>query len=59
MLKAMELGHSVIVELCDMQEELRKLAGKEKLPLSPSTVTLQNAEEMRSAAYPLLETGCF
>ncbi|MDR0409185.1 MAG: polyribonucleotide nucleotidyltransferase, partial [Spirochaetaceae bacterium] len=59
MLKAMELGHSVIVELCDMQEELRKLAGKEKLPLSPSTVTLQHAEEMRSAAYSLLETACF
>ncbi|MDR2658899.1 MAG: polyribonucleotide nucleotidyltransferase [Spirochaetaceae bacterium] len=59
MLKAMELGHSVIIELCDMQEELRKIAGKEKLPLSPSTVTLQNVEAIRSASYPLLETACF
>ncbi|MDR0683999.1 MAG: polyribonucleotide nucleotidyltransferase [Spirochaetaceae bacterium] len=59
MLKAMDLGRAVIVELCDMQEELRRLAGNEKLPLSPSTVTLQNAEEIRSAAYPLLEAACF
>ncbi|MDR2097752.1 MAG: polyribonucleotide nucleotidyltransferase [Spirochaetaceae bacterium] len=59
MLKAMELGRSVIVELCDMQEELRKLAGKEKLPLAPGNVTLQNAEAIRSAAYPLLEAACF
>ncbi|MDR1363383.1 MAG: polyribonucleotide nucleotidyltransferase, partial [Spirochaetaceae bacterium] len=59
MLKAMELGHTVIIELCDMQDELRKLAGKEKLPLCPSTVTLQNAEAIRSAAYPLLEAACF
>ncbi|MDR2445150.1 MAG: polyribonucleotide nucleotidyltransferase [Spirochaetaceae bacterium] len=59
MLKAMELGRAVIVELCDMQEELRSLAGKEKSPLAPGDVTLQNAEEIRSAAYPLLESACF
>ncbi|MDR2795341.1 MAG: polyribonucleotide nucleotidyltransferase [Spirochaetaceae bacterium] len=59
MLKAMELGRAVIIELCDMQEELRKLAGKEKLPLAPSELTLQNAEAIRSAAYPLLESACF
>ncbi|MDR1257448.1 MAG: polyribonucleotide nucleotidyltransferase, partial [Spirochaetaceae bacterium] len=59
MLKAMELGRAVIVELCDMQEELRKLAGKEKLPLSPGADTLQNAAAIRAAAYPLLETACF
>ncbi|MDR2097746.1 MAG: polyribonucleotide nucleotidyltransferase [Spirochaetaceae bacterium] len=59
MLKAMEIGRSVIIELCDMQEELRKLAGKEKLPLAPGKVTLQNAEAIRSAAYPLLEAACF
>jgi polyribonucleotide nucleotidyltransferase len=59
MLKAMELGRSVIVELCDMQEELHRLAGKEKLPLAPSELTLQNAEVIRSTAYPLLESACF
>lgn len=59
MLKAMDLARSVLVELCAMQEELRQLAGKEKLPLSPSTVTLQNADAIRSAAYPRLQTACF
>jgi polyribonucleotide nucleotidyltransferase len=59
MLQAMELGRTVILELCEMQEELRKLAGKEKLPLAPSTAVLQNADAIRSAAYPKLQEACF
>ncbi|MDR3325451.1 MAG: polyribonucleotide nucleotidyltransferase [Spirochaetaceae bacterium] len=59
MLQALELGKEVIRELCELQEELRGLAGKEKLPLTESAVTLLNADEIQSAARPLLEAACF
>ncbi|GHV83042.1 polyribonucleotide nucleotidyltransferase [Spirochaetia bacterium] len=59
MLKALEIGKAVLTELCELQDELRKLAGKEKLPLTESKIVLQNAEAIRSAAYPRLELACF
>ncbi|MDL2229619.1 polyribonucleotide nucleotidyltransferase [Treponema sp. OttesenSCG-928-L16] len=59
MIKALEKAHAVIIELCGLQEKLRDLAGREKLPLVESTVVLGNKESIRSAAYPRLEEACF
>jgi polyribonucleotide nucleotidyltransferase len=59
MIAALEKAHAVIIELCALQEKLRELAGKEKLPLQVSTVELANGDAMRSAAYPRLEEACF
>ena len=59
MLAALEKGKAVVAELCELQEELRRLAGKPKLPLTESSVQLENAGAIRSAAYPLLQEACF
>lgn len=59
MLAALEMGKGVVAEICALQEELRKLAGKEKLPLTESSVKLENGDAIRSAAYPLLLEACF
>ncbi|MDR2842122.1 MAG: polyribonucleotide nucleotidyltransferase, partial [Spirochaetaceae bacterium] len=59
MLKALDIGSKVVVELCELQEELRRLAGKEKLPLTETKIVLENADAIRNAAYPRLKTACF
>ncbi|MDR0448056.1 MAG: polyribonucleotide nucleotidyltransferase, partial [Treponema sp.] len=59
MIQALEKAHKVIIELCDLQDKLRALAGKEKLPLVPVTHVLENANTIRNEAYPRLEKACF
>ncbi|MBP5251071.1 MAG: polyribonucleotide nucleotidyltransferase, partial [Treponema sp.] len=59
MLGALEKAQGFITDMCLLQEELVKLAGKEKLPLAPSTVELANKEEIRAAAIPLMQEACF
>jgi polyribonucleotide nucleotidyltransferase len=59
MVEALEKASEVIAELCALQEKLRELAGKPKLPLAPLGYTLENAGTIRSAAYPKLEEACF
>jgi polyribonucleotide nucleotidyltransferase len=59
MVRALETAHKVIIELCELQEKLRSLAGKEKLPLVPDTRALENSDAIRSQAYPKLEEACF
>jgi polyribonucleotide nucleotidyltransferase len=59
MIAALEKAHGVIIELCAVQEKLRELAGKEKLPLAEISVTLENKDAIRGAAYPRLEAACF
>jgi len=56
---AIEKAHATIRELCRIQTELAKLAGKTKLPLveKPSTFTL--GDEMRKWAFAKLEQACF
>jgi len=58
-IEAIETAHKAIKELCRVQNELARLAGKTKLPLiaKPSTFTL--AGEVRSWALPKLEPACF
>ncbi|MDR2135995.1 MAG: polyribonucleotide nucleotidyltransferase [Treponema sp.] len=59
MVEALEKAHRVIAEICALQEKLRELAGKPKLPLAAQSCRLENAEALRSAAYPRLEEACF
>jgi len=59
MLEALEKGKEAVRELCEMQEELRSLAGVEKLPLTESAVALENRDEIRALAHTALETACF
>jgi polyribonucleotide nucleotidyltransferase len=59
MIAALEKAQQVIPELCNLQEKLRELAGKEKLPLTELSYSLENKDAIRSAAFPLLETACF
>ncbi|GHU64847.1 polyribonucleotide nucleotidyltransferase [Spirochaetia bacterium] len=59
MIAALEKAHAMIIELCNLQDKLRELAGKPKLPLTQVSFTLDNKDAIRSAAYPRLETACF
>jgi polyribonucleotide nucleotidyltransferase len=59
MVEALEKAHQVIIEFCGLQEKLRELAGKPKLPLVEQSYHLENAEAIRGAAYPRLEEACF
>ncbi|MDR2177091.1 MAG: polyribonucleotide nucleotidyltransferase [Treponema sp.] len=59
MVEALEKAHRMIVEICALQDKLRELAGKPKLPLAAQSCCLENAEAIRSAARPKLEEACF
>jgi len=59
MLEALDKAHIMIRELCALQEKLRELAGKKKLPLIAPSYSLENADTIKAAAYPKLETACF
>ena len=56
---AIEKAHVTIRELCRIQNELARLAGKQKLPLieKPSTFTL--GDEMRKWGFAKFEQACF
>jgi len=59
MIEAMDKAHAMIIELCVLQDKLRELSGKEKLPLITLSYSLENADVIRSAAFPKLQTACF
>ncbi|GHV93922.1 polyribonucleotide nucleotidyltransferase [Spirochaetia bacterium] len=59
MVEALEKAHKMIIEFCNLQEKLRELAGKPKLPLTELSYSLENKDAIKSAAYPRLETACF
>ncbi|MDR2792364.1 MAG: polyribonucleotide nucleotidyltransferase [Treponema sp.] len=59
LIEALEKAHKVIIEFCELQEKLRSLAGKEKIPLTESNDELQNASAIRVAAFPKLQEACF
>ncbi|MCL2880841.1 MAG: polyribonucleotide nucleotidyltransferase, partial [Treponema sp.] len=59
MIDALEKAHKVIIEFCELQEKLRELAGKEKLPLAELSVSLENSSSIHDAAFPRLQTACF
>ena len=59
MLGALAEAEKFIKEMCILQEELVAKCGKEKLPLNPLDVTLDNAEAIEAEATPLLKEACF
>ncbi|MDR2519053.1 MAG: polyribonucleotide nucleotidyltransferase, partial [Spirochaetaceae bacterium] len=59
MIAALEKAGAIIGELCALQEKLRELGGKAKLPLTESAAALENAQAIRDEAYPRLKEACF
>ena len=59
MLGALAKAQGFITDMCHLQEDLQKKAGKEKLPLAPLNVTLQNAEQIEAEATPLVQEASF
>ncbi|MCL2608844.1 MAG: polyribonucleotide nucleotidyltransferase [Treponema sp.] len=59
MIEALEKARTVIIECCDLQDKLRELAGKPKLPLTEPSHVLENAAAIRAEAYPKLQVACF
>ena len=59
MLGALEKAQGFITDMCLLQEELVKIAGKQKLPLAPSTAVLENKEAIEAEATPLMQEACF
>jgi len=59
MLQAIEVAKKPIADLCGLIVKLRELAGKPKLPLAPMKDALQNEDNIRSVAQPLLEKALF
>lgn len=55
MLAAVKVGHEEIRRLCQLQEELRKQAGKEKLPVEPVEEFAELKEKLRTIAFDKLE----
>jgi polyribonucleotide nucleotidyltransferase len=56
---ALEKAQIAIADLCALQDRLRELAGKEKIPLADPPWQLENGDAIRSAALPRLEAACF
>ena len=59
MLGALAKAQGFITDMCVLQEELQKLCGKEKLPLAPLEIKLDNAEAIEAEATPLMQEACF
>ncbi|MDY4609426.1 MAG: polyribonucleotide nucleotidyltransferase [Sphaerochaetaceae bacterium] len=59
MLKAIATAQPVITELCKVQLELQKIAGKQKLPVMEIKENLSWMEPVREAAYPLIKEASF
>ena len=59
MIEAINTAQPVIRELCEVQIELKKLAGKEKLPVMQDTVDLSWLEPIKAEAAPLVKEATF
>ncbi len=59
MLEAIATAQPFITKLCDAQLELRKIAGKEKLPVLQPTVDLSWIEPVRLYAHPQIKEASF
>ena len=59
MIGAIECAKDPIARICAAIEELRRLAGKEKLPLAPLKVNLNKEEEIRAYASGRLSNALF
>ncbi len=59
MLGALDKAKEFIKIMCGLQNDLRALCGKEKLPLNPVKVELLNADSIKAEAYPRLSEALF
>jgi len=59
MLGALEKAQESITEMCNLQKELQSKAGKEKLPLAPLNVELENKDAIIAEAMPQMQIACF
>ncbi|MDD4083646.1 MAG: polyribonucleotide nucleotidyltransferase [Sphaerochaetaceae bacterium] len=59
MLEAIAAAQPVITDICDAQLELRKICGKEKLPVFVEKTDISYLDEIREFAYPLVEKASF
>lgn len=59
MLEAIHMAEKIINEICDLQIELAKAVGKEKLPIVEAEISLDKSDEIRSYAYLKMEEACF
>ncbi|MFA6891093.1 MAG: polyribonucleotide nucleotidyltransferase [Sphaerochaetaceae bacterium] len=59
MIEAINTAQPVIRELCELQMELRKIAGKEKLPVMEETVDLSWLDPIKAEATPLVKKATF
>lgn len=59
MLEAIALAHPVIKDICNAQLELKKIAGKEKLPVFVQEIDLTWLEPVREFATPLVKEASF
>ena len=59
MIRAIEEAQTTIKELCRIQHELGKVAGKDKAPLQEADKPLDFKDQLWAKAYPGLEQACF
>ena len=59
LLAAIDLAHETIIRICEAQLQLRKIAGKEKLPLVESAPPLENESAILDFARPKMAEACF
>ncbi len=59
LIAAIEKAREPIAELCRIQMELRELAGKEKQKIVGTVESLEIIEDIKTFAYPKLETASF
>jgi polyribonucleotide nucleotidyltransferase len=58
-IEAIAKAHVTIKELCRVQNELARLAGKQKLPLAEQAGVFSLGEEIRAWSFGKLEEACF
>ena len=59
MLEALDKAHVTIKELCKLQEDLRAMCGKEKLPVLDFNVSLENKDAIYSEMYSELSKALY
>ena len=59
MLEALDKAHATIKELCKLQEDLRAMCGKEKLPVLDFNVSLENKDAIYSEMYSELSKALY
>jgi polyribonucleotide nucleotidyltransferase len=59
MIEAINTAQPVIRELCEIQMELQKIAGKQKLPVLEAKTDLSWLEPIKKEAAPLVKTATF